>query len=137
MSYDKRFVKDVAIQVDRRQRNRRRLFVLFWLLVILGALVYLRCGQGWGLGGAGFGTGAGKGTGTATTIPPPNRCVVRVSAEGISVDGKLMKASEAVAACRKTEGALVTVTGDARQGDWDELRVAFEAARVKIYTREK
>ena len=136
MGYDKRFAKDVAIQIERRRRGRRRVLALFWLVVILGALVYLRCGEGFGLGGSGIGTG--KGTGVETKVPTnPVRCVVRVSAEGITVDGKLMKTHEAVAACRKTDGALVTVTGDARQGDWDELRVAFEAARVKIFTRDK
>jgi hypothetical protein len=60
---------------------------------------------------------------------------VRVSSEGIVVDGKKMKREEAVAACKATEGALVTVTGDARQGDWDELKTALEAANVKIFTR--
>ena len=30
---------------------------------------------------------------------------------------------------------MVTVTGDARQGDWDELRAALQAVGVKIYIR--
>lgn len=65
----------------------------------------------------------------------PKRCTVRVSSQGIAVDGKLMTRDEAVAACKQTEGALITVTGDARQGDWDELESALEAANVPIFMR--
>jgi hypothetical protein len=60
---------------------------------------------------------------------------VRVTAQGISVDGKAMQRDEAVVACKSTEGALITVTGDARQGDWDELRHALEAADVAIFKK--
>jgi hypothetical protein len=60
---------------------------------------------------------------------------VRISAEGITVDGKRMVREDAVTACKQTEGALITVTGDARQGDWDELRTALEQAGVPIFTR--
>ena len=46
-----------------------------------------------------------------------------------------MKREQAVAACKATDGALITVTGDARQGDWEELRAALEQSGVKIFTR--
>jgi hypothetical protein len=31
---------------------------------------------------------------------------------------------------------MVTVTGDARQGDWDELRAALDEAAIPYLTRE-
>jgi hypothetical protein len=124
--------KDVASELEARRRRRRALFFLVWAAAILAALMYLRCGRGWGTGGKG--PGKGEGTGSAA-VQGPKRCVVRVTATGITVDGKEMKREEAVAACKATEGALVTVTGDARQGDWDELRAALEAAGVQIFTK--
>ena len=65
----------------------------------------------------------------------PKRCVVRVTGRGITVDGTEMTREAAVAACKQTDGALVTVTGDARQGDWDELRAALEAAGVQLFMK--
>ena len=99
------------------------------------AVLYLRCGSGWGIGGKGSGKGDGSGAAQPALTSGAKRCVVRVTAEGIVVDGNKMKRDEAVAACKATEGALVTVTGDARQGDWDELRTALDQAGVKIFTR--
>ena len=131
--------KDVASELERRKRVRKLMFLTIWAALITLALIYVRCGRGWGLGGGkgdgtGKGTGTGAGTGSAVS-QGPKRCVVRVTGKGISVDGKQMKRDEAVAACKKTEGALVTVTGDARQGDWDELRDALEAAKVTIFKK--
>jgi len=127
--------KDVASELDARRRRRRLLFIAVWAAAIIAAVLYLRCGSGWGTGGKGAGKGAGSGGVTAVPAAGPKRCVVRVSVEGIVVDGKKMTQKEAVDACKATEGALVTVTGDARQGDWDELRAALDAAGVKIFTR--
>jgi hypothetical protein len=31
----------------------------------------------------------------------------------------------------------VVVTGDARQGDWDALRAALEAAKVPVFTKQR
>ena len=91
---------------------------------------YLRCGSGFGLGG---GKGTGKRQGqrhrASTSRRRPARCTVRVTAEGITVDGAKKTRDEAVALCKKTDGAMVTVTGDARQGDWDELRAALAGRR--------
>ena len=121
-----------------RRRRRKLLFFVVWAAAIVAALLYLRCGRGWGTGGKGEGKGAGQGPGSgpgSAASQGPKRCVIRVSAKGIVVDGKDMKQDEAVAACKRTEGALVTVTGDARQGDWDELRAALEEAKVPIFTK--
>jgi hypothetical protein len=132
----KQLAKDVAIELDRRKRRRRLLLLAIWVALIVAAALYLRCGRGWGLGG-GKGTGAGSGTQLAATPNDagPARCTIRVSADGIFVDGTKRTRDQAVSDCQKTEGAMVTVTGDARQGDWDELRAALQAVGVRIYIR--
>jgi hypothetical protein len=126
--------KDVASELEWRRRRKKLALLAIWATAIILAVLYLRCGSGWGTGGKGAGKGPGAGSGVAVT-PGAKRCVVRVSAEGIVVDGKKLKREDAVKACKATEGALITVTGDARQGDWDELRTSLESAGVKISTR--
>jgi hypothetical protein len=133
----RQLAKDVATELERRKRRRKLVFIAVWAALIVFAVMYLRCGPGFGLGG-GHGAGPGSGTGTASTPiadAGPARCTVRVTSEGITVDGAKMTRDEAVEACKKTEAAMVTVTGDARQGDWEELRAALQAVRVKIYIR--
>ena len=127
--------KDVASELEWRRRRKKLALISIWATAIILAVLYLRCGSGWGTGGKGAGKGPGTGTTGSAQTTGPKRCTVRVSSEGIVVDGKKMKREEAVAACKATEGALVTVTGDARQGDWDELKAALEGAGVKIFTR--
>lgn len=129
------FAKDVAKQLERRSRRRKAFSFLIVAAAAALAFVYLQCGSGFGLGGGkGKGTGTGSGVGPGSTQEPA-RCTIRVAADGIFVDGAQKTRDEAVALCKKTDGAMVTVTGDARQGDWDELRAALEAVGVKIYLR--
>jgi hypothetical protein len=138
MSNDNQFAKDVAKQLDRR-RLRRKLVLFGLFIAAIGlAITYLTCGRGWGLGGAGKGEGSGPGPGSGTVARAdagPDRCSIRVTADGIAVDGAPATRAAAVAACKATTGADVVVTGDARQGDWDALRTALEAAKVPIYTK--
>ena len=126
--------KEVAKHLDRRQQ-RRKLVVgtTFVGLAVLAAL-YLRCGHGWGLGGTGSGngTGAGSGSAVATADAGPKRCQIRVEPKQILVDGAPHTRDQAVAICRHTAGADVVVTGDARHGDWEDLRAALEAAKVDV-----
>src|SRR5258706_6871599 len=118
---DKQFAKDVAKHLDRRQQRRK---LGFWggvAALLTAAALYLRCGQGWGLGGGGIGTGSGKGSGTgfgSGLSLGPNRCQIRVEAGKILLDGKPATRAQTVEACRRTAGADVVVTGDARHGDW-------------------
>jgi len=136
---DRRFAKDVAKHLDRR-RMRRRLFG--WTLV-LGAIAlaasYLTCGQGFGLGGKGPGKGEGSGPGSgpiealiSTDDAGPRRCQIRVAAGGIAVDGKPATVDEALAACKGVTAAEVLVTGGAREGDWEDLKTAFDRAGIQI-----
>jgi hypothetical protein len=124
------FADDVARALHRRMRRRRLVMVAVGAAVVALAVYFVTCGHGFGLGGA------GKGSGTTTTSSP-HRCLVRVTARGYVLDGKPAGTRDAVVAgCRTTAGAEVTVTGDARQGDWDELRSALEAAHVAIIKRD-
>ena len=139
-SDDKRFAKDVAKQLERRRTRRRLLLLLSLAAAIALAITYLTCGRGWGLGGKGKGDGAGPGPGSGGTPlvdAGPSRCAIRVTADGLTVNGTPATPTAAVATCKATTGADVVVTGDARQGDWDELRAALEAANVPIFTKQR
>lgn len=141
MTVDKKLATEVAKQLDRRRFRRRMLLLGAIGAAIVLAITYLTCGQGFGLGGKGKGkgegSGAGSGSGVAAIVDAaPARCAVRVHAKGITVDGKDVTPEQAVAACKATTGADVVVTGDARQGDWDALRAALEAAGVTVYTKQ-
>jgi hypothetical protein len=125
---DKRFVRDVAKQLDRRRMRRRMTIWGALLALIVAAAGYLRCGSGFGLG---TGTGTGKESGSARArVTAARRCALRVAPAGITVDGKPMSRDDAVAACKATAGADVVVTGDAREGDWQALRAALVAAGI-------
>ena len=125
---DRQLARDVAKQLDRRRMRRRMTIWSALLALIVAAAGYLRCGSGFGVG---TGTGRGDGAGTVRPVAGPRRCAVRVAPGAITVDGKPMSRDEAVAACKAATGADVVVTGDAREGDWQELRAALEAAGVK------
>ena len=130
------FAKDVAKQLDRRRMRRKLVLLGLFGAVIALAITYLTCGHGWGVGGAGKGEGSGPGPGSgARTDAGHKRCSIRITADGIAVDGARATPAAAVATCKATTGADVVVTGDARQGDWDALRAKLEAAKVPIYTK--
>jgi hypothetical protein len=128
---------------ERARRRRRVARVLFWLGVIVAlvlAIMLIRCGGGFGFGdGKGLGGGKGKGPGAGSAGPgagimAPARCQVRVDAAGVSLAGEPTTIAAAVAACRATTGADVLIT-DARQGTWDELRAALDAAGIPSLVR--
>lgn len=125
--------KRLALELDRR-RMRRRLLTLFVLLgAAIAAALYLRCGKGFGTGSSGEG---GKGIATIPADAGPKRCNLRLTGTGLTLDGKPVTRDTAIVACKRTAGADVLITGDARQGDWDDLRGALEAASIQFFTRE-
>lgn len=110
-------------------------------LLALG-LAYLRCGAGLGLGGGGGATS--QGTEVAPAPPPPPgpavpRCQLRLDGGGLwilSATGpQQTSVAAAVTACQRTSGADVVVTGEARQGGWDELSRALERGGVPTFVR--
>jgi hypothetical protein len=136
MTVDKKFAKTVAKEMDRRRMRRRMLTLLAILGLVVAAALYLRCGKGWGTGGKGEGKG-GTSVGSAVVVDAgPQRCAIRLDAKGISIDGKQMTRDEAIATCKKLNSADVLITGDSRQGDWDDLRAALEAANIPFFARE-
>ena len=130
---DKKFAKDVAKELDRRQRRRKLVVLGGGATAIVLAVMYLRCGHGWGLGGDGTGSGPGGGSGAESISS--KRCELRVAKAGITLAGHAATRDEAIAACKPLGAADVVVTGDAREGDWDDLRKALEAAKIDIALR--
>jgi hypothetical protein len=129
---DKPTAKAVAKELDRIHRRRRLAILGGWAVLVILAALYLRCGRGWGLGG-GNGSGAGSGSGAANAPAVPHHCQVRVTAKGLELEGKPSTQGTIVASC--PQGADVVVTGDARQGDWDALKAALDAAHVPVFVR--
>jgi hypothetical protein len=116
---------------------RRKVFLWFALLgAIVLAIIYGTCGAGWGLGGGGKGNGDGDGSVKGVVTEDGRRCSIFLAKEGITVDGKKMTRDEAVAACKPHKAADVIVAGDARRGDWNDLKAALDAAKIEIFKRE-
>lgn len=134
---NKQLAKNVARELERRQRRRKLLLLLLLAGAIWLAVTYGTCGRGWGIGGGkGKGEGSGPGPGSvqgvlATVDGGPVRCALRLTAAGITVDGKSMTREEAITACKATQGADIVVTGDARTGDWEDLQKALIEAKVQ------
>ena len=126
--------KRLAREIDRRRARRRLLTFIVLMGAAIAALFYLRCGKGWGTGGKREADGP-KGI-AALPDAGPTRCALRLTATGLTLDGKPTTREAAIAACKRTTGADVLISGDARQGDWDALRGALEAASIEFFTRE-
>jgi hypothetical protein len=120
-------VKDVAKELDRRRFRRRIIALAIWIVAIVLAVLYLRCGTGTGSGGQG-GSTSGK--------APARRCQLRIDSKGISVDGHETNRDTAVEICKKASGAEVTVIGDARHGDVLALQAALVAAHIDVLTHD-
>lgn len=127
--------KRLAKELDRRRRRRRLVISLSLLALAIAALLWLRCGHGWGTKEAGDGAGTG-GPRTVPMLDAATRCAIRVDATGIRVAGEPATRDEAIAACKDKAGADILITGDARQGDWDDLRAALDAAGIVFFARE-
>ena len=148
-----------------RQRGSRRRFRPFFMLVVLGllaaALMYLRCGDelGFGVGGRSGVTSRENDPGggerkdeaeqkpeeqTGSDVRPAvgggaaggGRCMLRLDAGGLTLDGRPSTVDKAVTECKQAGGAELTVTGDAVFGDRKRIRQALERARVELFVRE-
>jgi hypothetical protein len=129
------FADDVAKALHKRMRRRKLTFFAIGAALIAALVYFVTCGHGFGLGGQGKGSGVRPGV-VAASDAGPTRCTVRVDKNGYSVDGKVNATREdVVEACKKTGAAEVTVTGDAREGSWTDLKAALESAHVTAYQR--
>jgi hypothetical protein len=141
----KQLPRDIARHLDRRRLRRKLLLWLTVLALAAAAVMYVRCGSGFGLGGTGQGI-ADLGQDDAPRVETgQRRCTIRIAAAPggsaaeaapataavITVDGKPMTRDQAVAACREASAVDIVSTGDARQRDLAELRAALESAGIK------
>jgi hypothetical protein len=134
MTHDPKLARDVAKHLDRRRVRRKLTLWTLLLAVVAAAAGYLRCGHGLGLGGL-----RGGGPGSDDDGPAPavsHRCLLRISARGITVDGKPMERAAAVDACKQAGTAELIQVGDAPEGKLEELRRALAAAHVPFSLRE-
>lgn len=130
---DPKFARDVAKHLDRRRIKRRVTLWTLLLALVAAAAAYLRCGSGLGLGGG----GPGAGDATAPREPAvAHRCLLRISARGITVDGKPMERAAAVEACKQAGSAELIQVGDTPEGKLEELRRDLAAAHVPFSLRE-
>jgi len=129
------FADDVAKALDKRMRRRKLTFFAVGAALLAALVYFVTCGHGFGLGGQGKGSGVGPGV-VAASDAGPKRCLVRVSSEGYTVDTKPHATrEEVVTACKAAGAAEVTVTGDAREGLWTDLKAALDTAHVPVYQR--
>ncbi|MDX2091778.1 MAG: outer membrane lipoprotein carrier protein LolA [Kofleriaceae bacterium] len=90
----------------------------------------------------------GTGSGSAQTPPAPptaatasvptssaTRCTLRVSKKGIYVDGDPKSRADAIAACKRTAGAMVVLEDDAPADEWKALQAGLRQGGVKILMR--
>jgi hypothetical protein len=125
--------KDVAKELERRRFRRRIVMLSAWAGAIILAVLYLRCGRGWGTGGEG---GGGSDRGSAASSATKKRCQIRLDGKGLTVDGHSASRDTATELCKAAGGAEVVVTGAAREGDWAMLRGMLSAAHVDIVLHE-
>lgn len=109
---------------------------------IIGALLYFA------MGGLGIGIGPGGLVRTADdpeppaeaergekgdkAKPAPKPCALRLDRRGLWRGDRSITVKQAVVRCRKAGRASVTVTGDAKQGDLDDLNRAFDEAGIEV-----
>ncbi len=64
------------------------------------------------------------------------RCVLRLDAGGLTLDGEPTAVEKAVSKCKEAGGAELTVTGDALFGESEKIRKALEEGGVEVFVRE-
>ena len=126
------FSKNVAKELDRRQRRRKMTWWAVWAALIAAAVMYLRCGNGWGTGDGEGSAGKGSGSSKITSTNAGSgekRCAIRVASDGTTMAGKPATAKQIIEKCKAVD---VVVTGDAREGEWKQVCGALDAAHVAI-----
>ncbi len=62
-------------------------------------------------------------------------CELRLAREGLELGGERVEREEAVAACERAGEAALSVTGDARYGEYERVKEALEAAGIDVTLR--
>jgi len=131
---------------NKRHVRITTLISLGALIAVVGLILgWWRCGWGRG-GGEGEGEGAGKtetaapdattaaGEAAAADVPIPP-CVLHLDTSGLSVDGRATDVAGAVTTCRGRD-AQIHVVGDVPFGRFDEVKRAFETAKIHLDIRD-
>jgi hypothetical protein len=130
--------QEVLRELTRRRRRRRVLGLAVVAALIAAAILYLRFGGGFGFGGeSARGESAGTGSAGSAAGSAAPRCAIKVTAAGLVVNGAppTRDVAAVVATCKAGSGVVMTVVGDAREGDFAELKRALEAAGVAVEQR--
>ena len=123
---------------SRRHVRISTLISLAALVAVLGLILgWWRCGWGRGEGSGAAESAAPDVTSVAAeaTAPGAVPCVLRLDAAGLTVDGRTTDVAGAVTACGG-RGAQIHVVGDVLYGRFDELKRAFEAAKIHLDVRD-
>lgn len=72
---------------------------------------------------------------TPNAVAPPERCSIRVTDTGITVDGDPMERERAVSVCKQRSTVIVELADNANAAEWNELRSALVAAGVTVLMR--
>lgn len=115
--------RELQYRDARRRWKRNGAIAGVTVGAVLLAMLFLKLGQSVGTGRAG----------TAPT--PPQHPRIRIDASGITIDGTPAGIGDAVSRALRAGGADVVVTGDARQGDVDQLLAALRASGVPFEVR--
>ena len=119
----------------------------FWILLLAGAiaaLLYTRCGAGFGLGGSGAESIEDRPAVQPVATPPapgkaadaaPPRCEIRVDGTGVTLGGEPIEVDGIASRC--PGGVELTVTGDARYGEAEAVREAVRAAGLELLDRSQ
>lgn len=136
---------------SKRRKRRKRPIRRTLIGVVLAAAVAV----GMLLRGC-FGLGSGDGSGddrgdqpaetteiqalaevTPDAAPPPlTHCKLRLSSKGLTLNGDPIDIPGALNACRDAEEVRLRVTGGARSGTYDEIRSAFERAKIELLIKD-
>jgi len=71
----------------------------------------------------------------AVAAARPERCSLRVTARGVTVDGERLELDDAIAICAQRTAVLVEVEDGADPALWPALDAAFAAAKVPVLHR--
>jgi hypothetical protein len=128
--------------LHRESKNSTKWAVRGTLAALIAlALGYLRCNGELGLGGGRGDSGDTLEVAAPPVVPAPGslRCQLRLDGAGLWALGatgqQQIEVAAAVASCKVAGGADVVLTGEARQGAWDELHAALEAGGVTSFVR--
>jgi hypothetical protein len=127
----------------RKRLRKGRVLAVGGLAAIAAALWYFLRFGGFGVGGGDDGS-EGKASRDAAVIAdaapagatfdaaPAGPCRLVLNAEGLSLDGRIVRIDDAAATCKARGRAELVVAGDAPVGKVEQTKAALSAAGVAV-----